>query len=356
MKRKLVCDDNYDNKVTHKVKKIKITNNSYICLNDYYEHTISDKKIKLDNIISLDELIILGNKYSCKNFNIYKGINLRVLNLLIPDLLELNNLIGLQEAKKQIITHILYFIRGLASNPCDSCIDCELNIPCIKNIKDMFHTVITGPPGVGKTTFAKILGKIYCKLGKSQDKFNIVSRSQLVSGYLGRTAKKTQKAINKSVGGVLFIDEAYSLGNTGNQDSYSKECIDTLNLNLSENRDFVCIIAGYKDELENCFFNVNPGLERRFPFRYNIEPYTYNELVEILIKKLESENWEIHDKDYLLKLIENNYKYFNHYGGSMEILMLNIKLAQAMNINTNYKEIENDVLDVGIDMYKNNKL
>ena len=351
MKRKLLQNINND------IKRVKINNNnSYICLSNTCNHKINKNKIAYDEILSLDELIILGESYSCRNFNIYKNINLRILNDLVPILRELNDMIGLEQAKQQIITHILYFIRGLSGNPCGSCIDCELNIPCIRNIKDMFHTVITGPPGVGKTTFAKILGKIYCKLGKSSDKFNIVSRSQLVSGYLGRTAKKTQKAINKSVGGVLFIDEAYSLGNTGNQDSYSKECIDTLNLNLSENRDFVCIIAGYKDELENCFFNVNPGLERRFPFRYNIEPYTYNELVEILIKKLESENWEIHDKDYLLKLIENNYKYFNHYGGSMEILMLNIKLAQAMNINTNYKEIENDVLDAGIDMYKNNKL
>jgi len=355
MKRKLICDDNYDNKVTHKLKKTKITNNSYICLNDFCKHTISDKNIKLDNILTLDELIILGNKYSCKNFNIYKGINLRILNLLIPDLIELNNLIGLKEAKVQIITHILYFIRGLASQPCNSCLDCDLRIPCIKNITDMFHTVITGPPGVGKTTFAKILGRIYCKMGKSNDKFNIVSRSQLVSGYLGRTAKKTQKVINNSEGGVLFIDEAYSLGNTGEQDSYSKECIDTLNLNLSENRNFICIVAGYKEELEKCFFKVNPGLERRFPFRYNISPYSAEELYLILVNKLENEEWDIVDNEYLRKLIYDNYKYFNHYGGSMEILLLNIKLAQATNINSNYKEINNNVLDKGFNMFINNK-
>ena len=137
---------------------------------------------------------------------------------------------------------------------------------------------------------------------------------------------------------------------------YSKECIDTLNLNLSENRDFICIIAGYRKELENCFFKVNPGLERRFPFRYNIEPYSYDELAEILINKLEKENWEISDKNYLLKIIEDNYKYFNHFGGSMEILMLNIKLAQASDINTNYKIITNNILDKSLEMYITNKL
>jgi SpoVK/Ycf46/Vps4 family AAA+-type ATPase len=350
MKRKLIQNINND------FKRIKINNNSYICLSNTCNHKNNNEIKDYDTITSLDELIILGSSYSCKNFNVYKGINLRILNDLVPILTELNDMVGLEQAKQQIITHILYFIRGLASNPCDSCIDCELNIPCIKNIKDMFHTVITGPPGVGKTTFAKILGKIYCKLGKSQDKFNIVSRSQLVSGYLGRTAKKTQKVINKSVGGVLFIDEAYSLGNTGDQDSYSKECIDTLNLNLSENRDFICIIAGYKEELENCFFGVNPGLERRFPFRYNIEPYNYDELVEILIKKLENDNWEIQDKNYLSGLIESNYNYFNHYGGSMEILMLNIKLAQATDINSINKIINNNILNKGLELFITNKL
>lgn len=350
MKRKLIQTINND------TKRTKINNDSYICLSETCNHSKINNNINLDSIDSLDELIILGESYSCKNFNIYKGINLRILNELVPILKELNEMIGLEQAKQQIITHILYFIRGLANNPCNSCIDCSLQIPCIKNMQDMFHTVITGPPGVGKTTFAKILGKIYCKLGKTQDKFNIVSRSQLISGYLGRTAKKTQKVINKSIGGVLFIDEAYSLGNTGDHDSYSKECIDTLNLNLSENRNFICIIAGYKEELEKCFFGVNPGLERRFVFRYNIEPYSYDELTQILIKKLENDNWDIIDKNHLLELIEKNYNYFNHYGGSMEILMLNIKLAQAININSINKEINNDILYKGLELYINNKL
>jgi len=353
MKRKLIQDINND------TKRTKISNNTYICLSKTCTHKKIDNILNFDLISSLDELIILGESYSCANFNIYKGINLRILNDLVPILKELNNMIGLEQAKQQLITHILYFIRGLSNNPCYSCIDCSLQIPCIKNIKnihDMFHTVITGPPGVGKTTFAKILGKIYCKLGKSSDKFNIVSRSQLVSGYLGRTAKKTQKIINKTIGGVLFIDEAYSLGNTGEHDSYSKECIDTLNLNLSENRNFICIIAGYKEELDKCFFSINPGLERRFPFRYNIEPYNYKELTQILIKKIEDDKWIILDKKYLLELIKNNYNYFNHYGGSMEILILNIKLAQAYNINTINKNIDNTILDKGLELYINNKL
>ena len=112
----------------------------------------------------------------------------------------------------------------------------------------MLHCVIEGPPGVGKTEVAKILGQIYRKMGiLTSDKFKSVKRSHLIGGYLGQTAIKTQKVLDECNGGVLFIDEAYSLGNSEGKDSYSKECIDTLTAHLSENKqNFICIIAGYK--------------------------------------------------------------------------------------------------------------
>jgi hypothetical protein len=114
-------------------------------------------------------------------------------------------LMGLNDAKLQIITHILYLTRGLGNEKCASCIDCDNNVPCMENITDKFHTVIYGPPGVGKTTFAKILSQIYSVFGSYNDDFHVVSRSDLISGYMGRTAKKTQKIIDKCENGVLFI-------------------------------------------------------------------------------------------------------------------------------------------------------
>ena len=131
MKRKLVQNVNNE-------KRTKTSTNTYICLSNSCRHNNTKLIINYDEISSLDELIILGESYSCKNFNIYKGINLRILNELVPVLRELNEMVGLSNAKEQVITHILYFIRGLAGTACGSCIDCELNIPCIKNMNDMF--------------------------------------------------------------------------------------------------------------------------------------------------------------------------------------------------------------------------
>ena len=109
---------------------------------------------------------------------------------------------------------------------------------------------------LAKTEIAKIMGEIFSNLGiLKKKKFKKVTRSDLIAGYLGQTALKTTEVIKESLGGVLFIDEVYQLGNAEGRDSYSKECIDTINQNLTERQGkFICIIAGYKDSVENCFF------------------------------------------------------------------------------------------------------
>jgi len=183
-------------------------------------------------------------------------MNLRILCNLVNPLTELNNMVGMANVKEHMVDQILFFLQGFnVITRCGKCTDCTFGLACIKTQTEMLHTVITGPPGVGKTELGKILGKVYKELGiLSNDTFKLVTRSDLIAGYLGQTAIKTQKVIDEAKGGVLFIDEAYSLGNAELRDSFSKECIDTLNQNLSERRDFLCIIAGYKEELEKCFF------------------------------------------------------------------------------------------------------
>ena len=159
-------------------------------------------------------------------------------------LIELNSMIGMNKLKESIVDQILYFIQGL------------------HNISDgngdFMHTVIYGPPGTGKTETAKIMGKIFSKLGVlKKNRFRKVTRADLIAGYLGQTALKTSDVIKDSLGGVLFIDEAYALGNVEKRDSFAKECIDTLCEGLSDHKnDLMLIIAGYKDELERCFFHT----------------------------------------------------------------------------------------------------
>ena len=328
-KRKIIHSDNEDTNldipnVNKKIKQI---------------HSVKEKINSINSIISInsiDDLIKLGETYTEKNKD-YNGINLRVLNNLIEPLTELNRLIGLNDIKNKVIDNCLYIARGYNSIKCNSCVDCEYNVACVSNSKEMLHTVITGPPGVGKTEFAKILTKIYSKLGViKNNKILHVSRKDLVSGYLGRTAKKTEKIFKKAKNGVLFIDEAYSLGNMGNDDTYSKECIDIINKNLSENRDTIVIIAGYEKEIEECFFRINPGLKRRFPFTYKINGYSSDELFEILKQKIMNDNWTIEQNEFLQvkTYIKNNMDKFPHYAGDIETLIMKAKIKNSRNINS----------------------
>jgi SpoVK/Ycf46/Vps4 family AAA+-type ATPase len=267
----------------------------------------------------------------------------------------------MEKVKENIIDHILYFIQNLHSNN-----------------SELLHIVIKGPPGTGKTELGKILGEIYYKLNiieqprnysswrkrdklsddENEDKmiFRIVSRSDLIGGYLGQTALKTQRVIDSCLGGIMFIDEAYSLGNESLSDSYAKECIDTLNLNLTEKKNsLLCIIAGYNDQLDKCFFSYNPGLQRRFPFIYEIENYSYKQLFNIFLYKLSNDNWEI---DELITDIffKDNYKYFPNFGGDIETFIFNSKIKHGKRIFNNdkckYKTLSLEDITEGIKILK----
>ena len=331
-----LSDDIYNNKIKKNRKESDIYNNIN-CISKTCSHEKINNNIYVSEIKTLDNLIDLGKLYNCLSNKEYNGINLRILNNIIEPLEKLNNMIGLYELKNKLINQILYICRGYNSIKCNKCIDCNLKIACCSNSKEMLHTVITGPPGVGKTEFARILAKIYAKCGfVKNDKLIEVTRKDLISGYLGRTAKKTMKLFKKAKNGVIFIDEAYSLGNTGNEDTYSKECIDIINKQLSENKDIILIIAGYKKEIDECFFRINPGLSRRFPFTYNIDGYSGEELFKILELKIKNDNWNILNKDYdkIKKYVIENSKKFINYAGDIETLLIKSKINNARNINS----------------------
>ena len=143
------------------------------------------------------------------------------------------------------------------------------------------HMVFSGNPGTGKTTVARIMARVYHTLGiLSKGQLVEVDRSGLVAGYVGQTALKTTQVIEKALGGVLFIDEAYALSGKGGQD-FGQEAIDTILKAMEDHRDdLVVIVAGYEDLMED-FIHSNPGLESRFNRFLHFADYTVEDLCAI---------------------------------------------------------------------------
>lgn len=144
------------------------------------------------------------------------------------------------------------------------------------------HLVFMGNPGTGKTTVARLLAKIYHAVGVlSKGQLVEVDRSGLVAGFVGQTALKTQEAVDKALGGVLFIDEAYALANQDNPNDFGREAIEVLLKGMEDHRDdLIVIVAGYTD-LMGDFIHANPGLESRFNKYFYFEDYDGGQLAEI---------------------------------------------------------------------------
>lgn len=265
---------------------------------------------KLTSISDFITLIDENNQY--KNIDVLRLSNIR------EELVELNNLIGLDDIKKTIIEQLVFYLQNLHED------------------SDMYlNTVIYGPPGTGKTTVAKLLGRIFSKLKVienefEEDIFECARRDDLIGEYLGSTSIKTQEYLEMCIGGVVFIDEVYSLGNKDGGDSFAKEAIDTINLFLSEHKEeCMMIVAGYKEEIEQCFFKYNEGLRRRFMWYHTIEPYTPEQLKDIFVTKIKQSKWFISEEvpDAMLKTIQNHKEAFLDNAGSIEnfITLLKIK-------------------------------
>ena len=208
---------------------------------------------------------------------------------------ELDELIGLEDVKSQI-EQILNFVKVKKNKG---------NMP-------MLHMVFEGNPGTGKTTIARIIGKIFAenKILSDENKFVEVDREKLVGKYVGWTASKTKEAVEEAKGGVLFVDEAYSLVNDDSHRDFGYEAIDTLIKEMEDNRDNLCVIfAGYTNEMEK-LLKSNPGFESRIQFKIKFPDYTSKELYQVFAKLCHKEDYKLSSniKEIIIKYFEDEKK------------------------------------------------
>ena len=224
IKRKLFSTEKLLEDEIYKKRRLDTEMNENVNLFKRYEiykyrlNKLSYSQEEINNLFksinSINDIIALKDKWQ----SIKHNERLQRFYHLIPALENLNAMIGLKQVKEDVFMKIIYY----TMNPYN---------------EEYLHTQISGPPGVGKTEFAKIYADIFVRLGiLKNDSFIEIKRDDLVGKYLGQTAPKTRELLEKGMGGVIFLDEAYSLGNEDRRDSFSKEAIDMINQYLSEKK------------------------------------------------------------------------------------------------------------------------
>lgn len=225
---------------------------------------------------------------------------------------ELNGLIGLKDIK-QFVCEIYALLK----------IGRQREMAGLTSEHQVLHMVFKGNPGTGKTTVARILGRLFREMGVLSEGHLIeVERADLVGEYIGHTAQRTRDWVKKAMGGVLFIDEAYSLARGGEKD-FGREAVDTLVKAMEDYKNrFILILAGYPLEMEQ-FLLSNPGLPSRFPIQITFPDYTISELMNIAATMLEERQYRMTPeaklklRQYLLQMEKDPFK--QSFGNAREV-------------------------------------
>ncbi|WP_425447517.1 AAA family ATPase [Dethiothermospora halolimnae] len=253
---------------------------------------------KLDLNDTFDRLFTNSNTTTLKKSVTNKKEKIESIEEIID---ELNSLVGLKNVK-ELIEEIRAFV------------DIQDKRREAKLLADpiVLHMIFKGNPGTGKTTVARIIGKLFKEMRVLEKGHLIeIERADIVGEYIGHTALKVRQQVKKAMGGILFIDEAYSLARGGEKD-FGKEAIDALVKSMEDNKnDLILILAGYEDEMEY-FLKLNPGLKSRFPIHINFHDYTVDELIKIAEKMAIEKEYEL-TKEAIRKLrlllSTNNYSF-----------------------------------------------
>ena len=268
----------------------------------------------------------LGSRLIDSEYAILKEINVKSFEELSDDL---NSLIGLENVKKEIEDLVIF-----------NKVQKNREKIGLKKTNRTMHMAFLGNPGTGKTTVARIVGNMYRSLGiLSKGHFIEATRTDLIAEYQGQTALKVKRLIQKAKGGVLFIDEAYSITENEKSDSYGRECLTELTKALEDYRDdLVVIVAGY-DDLMKKFFESNPGLESRFNYFIEFEDYTVEQMLDIFLSYCKNEEYTLNDsakeklKNYL-ELHTNNPENKNANGRFVRNVFDKIIMNQARRLAT----------------------
>ena len=241
---------------------------------------------------------------------------------------ELNELIGLEGVKREVESLInMVTVHNLRKQN------------GLKTVDMSLHMVFSGNPGTGKSMIARMMARIYRSLGVlSKGQLVEVDRSGLVAGYIGQTATKTSEVIQKAKGGVLFIDEAYTLSSKKGENDFGQEAIDTLLKAMEDQReDLIVIVAGY-DGLMDEFIHSNPGLESRFNRYLHFDDYSIDEMMQILDLQLKKGQYQLDDearaavRDYIVTANTGSIAFGNARG--VRNIFERLLVAQANRLST----------------------